>query len=184
MARAPVLLVFALLIAGCGDQEREIARSAERAWTAHRVAERGATISLPPGWGLAGESLTPSLADPFEVFSAGNFPLRHHPGECPHLPSALQDLGEAGVIVSVLEAGDGTRPGGYPARPERFEPHQATSEVACSPARGELHWFTFADGGRNFYGIVAYGPATAAEARADGFEVLTRATYRADAGPN
>ena len=178
----PILL--ALLVAGCGEAEREVARSTEPAWTEHPAPERGATVSLPPGWELARESLTPDLANPHEVFSAGTFALRHHPGQCPHMPSALEDLGAAGVLVSVLERDPGTAGDGYPSRPERFVPHEAPSQVECAPEEGELHWFSFADGGRSFYGLVAYGPAATAGARAQGFEVLTRAVYRANSGPN
>lgn len=184
MTRFLPFVLCAVAIAGCGDAEQEVARSTPPVWTEHPVPERGARVMLPPGWHLASESLTPHLADPYEVFSAANFPLRHHPAQCAQKPSALDDLGPAGVLVSVQERGRGSVGDAYPARPENFAPLPDPGQLECTPAHGELHWYSFADGGRNFYGMVAYGPEATAAARADGFEVLSRAVYAAASGPN
>jgi hypothetical protein len=179
--RSLALLAAALLLSACGATGAATERPAPTPdpWTAHRDASRGYTISVPPGWQVAQESLTPNLSDPREIFSLATFPLRHHASECAHMPSALDDLGDAGALVTVMERGRGSSHGFGP-RPARFGPQEPSSNLECLPSGVEGNWFPFTDGGRAFYGLVAFGPHATAEVRTQAFDVLTRARY--DAG--
>jgi hypothetical protein len=162
---------LALLAAACGVAARPTATS-PAAPAAHR--EHGLVVSLPPGWSAAAESLTPNLTDPREVLAVGTGPLRYRETGCAHVPgSALEDLGPSGALVTLYERARPT--GQVPARPARFGPGLGgpSEASACVPgARFTDHWFMFADQGRAFHVLVAFGPEASAETRAQAWRIL------------
>jgi hypothetical protein len=173
---APIVVAAVLALAGCGEAEIEPRPAA--APPPVQVSGHGLTVSLPPGWQAAPESLTPHLVDPREQLAVATFPLRYRQTECAHMPgSALEDLGPGGAFVTLEERGldPGSAWVGFPARPARFGPSLGgPSEAgACSPsAHFTDHWFTFSDAGRHFHVLVAFGPQTSAEVQQQAWKIL------------
>ena len=167
-------LLAALALAGCGaDAEREaVAQSPQPPRT---YEARGVTVTLPPGWHAATESLTPALTEPREVLVVATFPPQRRDGGCAHVAGALGDLGPSDALVTLLERGYGSDRRVFPQRPERFGPELGGPSEAsqCEPgARFDDHWFTFADGARHFHVLVAFGPQAGAATRAEAWGVL------------
>jgi hypothetical protein len=168
--RLTAVAFAALAFAGCGQLAAQ--PGAARRATAYRA--RGLAVSLPPGWGAAAESLTPNLVAPREVLAVATYPLRYRDSACNHLPgSALEDLGAAGALVTLYER---DRPGAdVPPRPARFGPGLGgpSEASACAPgARFRDHWFEFADHGRAFHVLVAFGPDASAQTQAQTWAIL------------
>jgi hypothetical protein len=183
-AVAPVPLLL-LLVVALGIGAARLARpqaSDEReatptpAWTTTTNAAHGFTVTLPPGWALARESLTPHLLDPREVFSAGTFPLPYDAGGCAHTPY-VPGIGRAGAFVSVEERGRGAK---FPPRPADFA-------AAATPTQGDFaeclgrpvqeFLMEFSDAGRAFHALVALGPDVSAQRRAEAFAILDRLRF-------
>jgi hypothetical protein len=132
------------------------------------------TVRLAPGWRAAGASLTPHLVDPREVLAVGTYPLRYRPGGCAQVAvGALADLGRTGAFLTLQERGIGST--AFPPRPARFGPGLGgpSEAAACVPGgRFEDHWFSFADGGRNFSAEVAFGLHASAATRRAAWRIL------------
>jgi hypothetical protein len=138
-------------------------------WTTYRNDQIGFEVTYPEDWIRAETNLTPQLSQPHEILSLGTYPLQPGGKACidAYLPGdALADLGARDVFVTVQESGAG--PGGFPSRPEVFEPVDARLAVedlpACDPyprlpIRG--WWFAFEDQGRGLYAFLALGPDVA-----------------------
>jgi hypothetical protein len=142
-----------------------------RDWTTTTNAARGFSVSLPAGWALARERLTPKLVDPRELFSAGTFPLHYRPGGCNHMPdAALRSMGPRDGFVSVLESSPSDT---FPPRPRHFRA-QPTTGLECIQNRFETSWLLFADRGRDFYALVVLGRQAPASVRGQAFEILDR----------
>ncbi len=159
-----------LAAAGCGGAGSAPAtRRPLATYSAH-----GVTVRLPPGWRAGGTSLTPHLVDPREVLAVGTRPLRYRPGGCAQVAvGALAALGRTGAFLSLQERGVGSV--AFPPRPTRFGPGLGgpSEAAACVPgARFEDHWLPFADGGRNFYAEVAFGPSASAPTRRAAWRIL------------
>jgi hypothetical protein len=151
-------------------------------WTTYRNEQAGFEVTYPEDWIRAETNLTPQLSQPHEILSLGTYPLQPGGKACidAYLPGdALADLGASDVFVTVQESGAG--PGGFPSRPEVFEPADARLAVedlpACDPyprlpIRG--WWFAFEDQGRGLYAFLALGPdvATGGERWQMAWEVL------------
>jgi hypothetical protein len=173
---APAILAAALL-AGCGTAATPL-RPHATPLPPVEVSRHGLTVSLPPGWQAATQSLTPNLVDPREELSVATFPLRYRPTECAHVPgSALDDLGPGDAFVSLLERGrdPGSTWDGFPARPAHFGPGLGGPSEAsrCTPgARYVDHWFAFTDGGRHFHVLVAFGPAASGKVQRQAWAIL------------
>src|SRR4051794_27192383 len=96
MRRLGPTLALAVALAGCGSG-------------AHRVRHTvhhgdGIRFSVPAGWHVARQSLTPHLTNPHELFTAGTGRLPAAPGRCAQFPSAaLAAMGARDVLVTVQE---------------------------------------------------------------------------------
>jgi hypothetical protein len=152
-------------------------------WTSYRSAQWGYTVSFPANWQRATRSLTPKLTDPREILSLGTVPLRYRPTNCEAFAgSAQQDLGEQDVLLTVQERGIPTPEQGYPEgkidnvgpRPERFGPESGSSPrpTDCPGSQALIQWIDFADAGRHFYALVAFGRSAPAELRRDAYRIL------------
>jgi hypothetical protein len=176
-SRRALLVVAVLALGGCGEAEEIEPRQAAPAPSVE-VSGHGLTVSLPPSWQAATESLTPRLVDPREELAVATFPLRYRQTECAHMPgSALEDLGPGDAFVTVEERGldPGSTWVGFPARPGRFGPSLGgpSEASACVPsARFTDHWFTFSDAGRHFHVMVAFGPQATAAVQREAWAIL------------
>jgi hypothetical protein len=154
-------------------------------WTTTVNTPRGFTVSLPPGWRLAGESLTPGLLDPRELLSAATFPLAYRQGRCNHMPDgALKTMGPADGFVSVQERGGRPRrdPAGFPPRPASFAGQAQQSEgdiAACLGGHPHTreYWMPFSDANRRFYALVVLGPRAPKQTRDEAFAILDRLRF-------
>src|SRR5215212_6447816 len=134
MRRSGALLVLALT--GCGAGAH-----ADR-WAAHRGD--GVTYRVPVSWHVAPRSLTPHLANPRELFTAGTGRLAASGGRCAHLPSAaLAAMSAADVLVTVQErfgSDSDFRP-----RPRRFGldgPSISEADTCAGPRHAfASYWF-------------------------------------------
>jgi hypothetical protein len=171
------LLALVLVVVGCGDAGAGPS-PAPTASPPVEVSEHGLTVSLPPGWQAAKESLTPRLVDPREELAVATFPLRYRKTECAHMPgSALDDLGPGDAFVTLEERGldPGSTWADFPARPARFGPELGgpSEAAACTPgAHFTDHWFGFSDGARHFHVMVAFGPQASAEVQSQAWAIL------------
>lgn len=154
-------------------------------WTTTVDHKRGFEVSIPTGWQLAGESLTPELTDPRELLSAGTFPLRFRESDCSHVPTgALSTMGPTDGFVTVLERGRDPR-----SAWTEFAPRPADFSEKARPERGDVagclrdgsrlaeFWMPFTDEGRHFYAIVVLGPDVPSDIRAQAFEILDRMRF-------
>jgi hypothetical protein len=173
--RSTVLLLVgcALLLAACDDAEPT------SDWHTHRSEQHGYTVSLPPGWHLAKQSLSPSLVEPREILFAASFRIgRRH-----ELCDALARIPPDRALVTLQERtraarGDET----FPPRPASFEPDPRL------PGKSEwpycLHgykkppismldyWFGFRDAGRAFHVFVGVGRKAPEAMRREAFGIL------------
>jgi hypothetical protein len=171
-----VLVCSVVAATACGDDDPGPVPLTHRA--------HGLAVELPPGWHVAGESLTPNLSDPREVLAVSTVPLHPRPTGCAQVGgSALQDMGPRGAFVTLQERG--LEPGsawlGFPARPAHFGPELGGPSEAseCVPtAHFTDHWFGFTDEGRHFHVLVAFGPLATAETRRQAWAILD--TVRVD----
>jgi hypothetical protein len=185
-ALAAIAIVAIALVPAVSDRadERPVAPPAEQ-WATTVNATRGFTISLPPGWQLAPESLTPSLLDPRELFSAATFPLAYRRGPCDHMPTgALKTMGPADAFVSVQERGGTPRRDlvGFPPRPASFATLAETrggdiSACLGSPGKTVEYWRPFSDANRRFYALVVLGTRAPKRIREEAFAVLDRLRF-------
>jgi hypothetical protein len=163
-------LAGTLLVAACGGGDNGPKPVASRQ-TAH-----GITVTLPAGWQRAPRSLTPQLTDPREVVAVGTYKLRYRPTDCAQIAgSALEDLGATDAFVTVQERGRGSSRSGFPARPKHFGPDLggAADASECVPGIQVVdRWLNFADGGRHFYVLVAFGAKASAATRKQAWAML------------
>ena len=144
---------------------------------------RGFTVSLPPGWQLSSESLTPGLADPRELLSAATFPLRFREGRCAHMPDgALMAMGPDDGFVSVQERGGRSSLAGFPPRPASFgaSVEQRDGDIASClghTADTVKYWMPFRDAHRRFYALVVLGRRAPEKIRDDAFAILDRLRF-------
>lgn len=192
-AVAVVVIVVAVpLLRGTGDSdERPVARPGD-GWTTSVDEAHGFEVSVPPGWRLSAESLTPKLTDPRELLSAATFPLRYRDSSCNHVPSgALETMGREDGFVTVLERGrdPGSSWTEFPPRPRSFAD-------GATPERGDVagclggkpsvveYWIPFTDADRHFYAMVVVGPEAPAKVRTNAFEILDRMRFDAAVQPD
>lgn len=182
VALAVMAAVAAVPLLRNGEAERAAAPATPE-WTTTTID--GDAVSLPPGWQLAPESLTPHLVDPKERFSAATFPVRYVEGRCSHLPDgAVGSMRSTDALVSVQErrlddAGQAPAPTFAP-RPPSFEQAAADrSEIGgcLGDDAIETRWIPFADAGRNFYALVVLGRDVAPATRAQAFAILDRLRF-------
>lgn len=186
LAVAAAIVVAAVVLSngpGPAVTDERPATSPAARWTAATNAERGFAVSLPPGWRLSPERLTPSLGDPRELLSAGTFPLRFREAPCGHMPiGALRTMGPEDGFVTLLERGreQRSRWSEFPPRPGRFavgargERRGDVSE--CLGGGPELveFWLPFTDADRHFYAMVVLGSHAPDDVRAEAFAILDR----------
>jgi hypothetical protein len=90
-------------------------------WVVHYDPAHGVTLSYPPTWFRARQSLTPRLADPAELVTLATFPPGTPDGRCAHFPTgALERLEPEGALVSLQERSG--EPVGFPAREGPCQP--------------------------------------------------------------
>jgi hypothetical protein len=126
-------------------------------------------------WHLADYSLTPNLAGPTEVLSLGTYPLRQGGDRCAQIPeNALEDLGRLDAFVSVQRRGGGAA-GAFSPRPTEFtyqwlDRQEGAGFWDCLDRADVdelyLRWGSFAQGGDQYYVIVALGQDAHATVRA------------------
>jgi hypothetical protein len=173
--RRTVLLIMACaLIAACDDDSKSA-----NGWERHRNEHWRYTVSLPPGWHLAKQSLSPGLVEPREILFAASFRLgRRH-----ELCRALAEIPPDRALVTLQERtraarGDPT----FPPRPASFEPDPrlpGTSEWPyCLHGYKEPpiplldYWFGFRDAGRAFHAFVGVGRKAPEDLRREAFGIL------------
>jgi hypothetical protein len=176
MRRAPVtaavIVAACIAVAACGGSAQRPAPTvpAATAYSAH-----GLTVALPSGWRVARTTLTPNLADPRERLTVATFPLSARRNRCAQFPAALSDVGPRDAFVTVQEQSRSTRML-FPQRPTRFGASTGTALTeasACSPdTPSAKRWMSFSDHGRNFYALVAWGPAATLATRDAAFRIL------------
>jgi len=174
-----------------GPDERPATRPADE-WTTTVNKAHGFTVSVPPGWRLSTESLTPELLDPRELMSAATFPLAYRRGRCNHMPDgALRAMGPADGFVTVQERGGNPRASltGFPPRPASFgasveqRPGDATACLGGTPRTFE-YWVPFRDANRRFYTLVVLGRRASQRTRDEAFAILDRLRFDPTALPD
>jgi hypothetical protein len=160
-------------------------RSIESVRTLHD-AEDGFSVSVPDGWVVADENLTPWLMSPSEILSVGTFPLRVSQDprhglrlfDAPVAPQALADMTADDVFLSLQGGGEGA---GFGPRPEHFAPGPCQEAVTgCEPLPDipfRAWWFPFRDAGRGFYLFVAIGSDATPELRDQIWEVANSLVF-------
>ena len=162
-----------------GPDERPATPPAD-VWTTTVNKSRGFTVSLPPGWRLSAESLTPQLLDPRELLSAATFPLAYRHGACNHMPDgALTTMGPTDGFVSVQERGGSPGAAGFPPRPPSFgaSVEQSDGDIASClghSADTREYWIPFRDAHRRFYALVVLGVRAPQRTRDEAFGILDR----------
>lgn len=148
--------------------------------------EDGFTVTVPDGWVVAHENLTPWLLSPSEILSLGTFPLRvsHDPGQglrlfdAPVAPQALAEMTADDVFLSIQGGDEGV---GFGPRPERFAPGPCEEAVTgCEPLPDipfRAWWIPFRDSGRGFYLFVAVGNDATPELREQVWEVANSLVF-------
>ena len=149
-------------------------------------AEHGFSAALPGGWHVAPASLTPHLANPVEILSAGTMDgLRPRDGACGHVAvGAIERMGPRDAFVTVQERFGETM---FPARPARFalaDPQERSDATACAEGEPPLdvYWWEFRDAGRNFHVLVALGREAPRERRVEALALLD--SLRFEPGPD
>jgi len=187
LAVAAVLAVVAIpgvavLSHTAGPDERAATPPVD-AWTTTVNKSRGFTVSLPPGWRLSTESLTPELLDPRERLSAATFPLVYRHGACNHMPDgALREMGPADGFVTVQERGGSPGAAGFPPRPPSFgaSVEQSDGDIASClghSADTREYWIPFRDAHRRFYALVVLGVRAPQRTRDEAFGILDRLRF-------
>lgn len=125
-----------------------------------RYEDQAAAFSVvyPKVWHRAEASLTPSLADPVELFSIASFPLRYRQTDCANMPkSAFEDMGSQDVFVSIQEASGAERNDGFFEK--RSESLRTSKEwrLECVPEGLTSYWIPFRDHDRVFYALAIFG---------------------------
>jgi hypothetical protein len=124
-------------------------------------------VTYPADWIPSDEPINTWVSSPFEILALATYPLRPG-GEAVtdfQLPSdAIDDLGPNDSLIWISEAGDA---GGFPPRPQRFEPSEPCESWTqlCSEPDGRAFdipgvrgwWLGFGDAGRGFYAFVGMG---------------------------
>jgi hypothetical protein len=181
--------VISVISDSAGPDERPATQPAQ-AWTTTVNKQHGFTVSLPPGWALSAERLTPNLSDPREVLSAGTFPLAYRQGGCNHMPDgALRSMGSADGFVSVQERGRRSQGGraGFPPRPASFgayaKPSNGDLAVCLGHSPTVEYWIPFSDGNRLFYALVVLGRRVSDQTRNEAFAILDRLRFDPTAQP-
>jgi hypothetical protein len=147
-------------------------------WMAHDA--HGLRFEIPEGWVLAGESLTPNLAIPTEVFSAATYPMRPGGNRCAHVPEfGIEALGPTDAFVSVQWGP--TRYAQEP-RPDTFTfdwltPAGVNDDVRECLSRTDRYsldiwWSSFLDGGRALLVIIALGDDASDQTRSEVLRIL------------
>src|SRR4051794_612296 len=96
MRRLGPTLALVVALAGCGSGAHRVRR------TVHHGD--GITFSVPAGWHVARQSLTPHLTNPRELFTASTGGLAAAVDGCAQFPSpALAAMGSKDVLVTVQE---------------------------------------------------------------------------------
>jgi hypothetical protein len=175
--------VLSVIPGTAGRAERPATRPAD-AWTTAVNKSHGFTVSLPSGWKLSAESLTPGLTDPRELLSAATFPLAYRQGSCSHMPDgALRSMGPADGFVSVQERGRIAHGGqaGFPPRPASFRADAKPSNGDLAVCVGDIptveYWIPFSDGNRRFYALVVLGRRASEQTRDEAFAILDRLRF-------
>jgi hypothetical protein len=188
MAIAVSAGVISVISDTAGPDERPATRPAD-AWTTTVNKPRGFTLSLPPGWQLSAESLTPDLRDPRELLSAATFPLTYRQGRCAHMPDgALMAMGPTDGFVSIQERGRQASRAGFPPRPASFgaSAEQSDGDIASCLGHTENtveYFIPFSDANRRFYALVVLGARAPQRTRDEAFGILDRVRFDPTAQP-
>ena len=131
--------------------------------------------AAPSTWAIAGESLTPGLTSPTEVFSAGTFPLRPGGEMCGHVPeNALRDLGPTDVFVSVQIGSVPNRERPSFFDDTNFPPTELLLDARLCSERPDLdiRFESFDLDGTGAWLLVAFGPEADHTSRSQVWAVL------------
>ena len=165
--------VTLLLAARPQPVERE--HTATPRWERYSVPRYGVDVSLPPGWHLAAQTLTPRLLDPREIVSATTFAPGAPIAGCAMFPAAaIRRMGPTDALVSVQERGRGS-----PRGVQRLMPDTPRLNLAdCVGAfGGSLTWTDLGHGPRNLTALVAFGAGASRTVRGDAYAILDRMRF-------
>jgi hypothetical protein len=171
-----LLVICAFLPAACDDDSESAS-----GWERHRNEHWGYTVSLPAGWHLAKQSLSPTLVDPKEILFAATFRI----GRGHELCQALARIPPDRAIVTLQERARAARDDPtFPSRPASFEPDPRLPGKSEWPycLRGYKeppipmldYWFGFRDAGRAFHVFVGIGKEAPQDLRREAFGILDR----------
>jgi hypothetical protein len=175
-ARPVVALVLVALVATGAliTRPHEQERVATPPWPT--TTKHGVKVTLPSGWFVAQETLTPRLSQPREVLSVATFPLAYAEGRCNHQPDgAAARMTPRDAFITLQER----RAGGlFGPRPARFRPALGSRLYSCLPATEGL-MFEFSDAGRSFHALVYIGREASQRTKAQAFQILDRMEIQA-----
>jgi hypothetical protein len=143
-------------------------------WRTHVDEGRRLSARIPPGWAVAGESLTPALADPVEILSIGTGAFKPGGERCAHVPErTLEALGSEDAFVTLVEFETGR---GLPPRPADLlaAPGEEPESRGCLANADRLDYrvIPFTEAGRDFYLYLAFGARVTDERRREAAELL------------
>lgn len=129
-------------------------------------------VDVPDGWKVADDDLTPQLASPREVLTAGTGPFPAGGDTCHTLPQRAMNAFDAdGAMVTIQAGGDtGLRP--KPARWQWDDGSDTPTERCLDDPGAEHRLFTFRLHGQPYHAYITLGRHAPPQRRAEALDVL------------
>jgi hypothetical protein len=176
---AAAALLLAVTGAGCGGDESVPSRGD------HESRGAGVRVTLPSGWRVAREAVSPKLFDPREILSVGTFPLRYRPSDCEAFAGgAQQDLGPSDAFLTIQEGGAPIE--SITSRPKRFRATDMARARAidCPGTDARMYRLRFRDAGRSFLVYLGLGSSTPHVARTQALDILNSLRFDPSVKPD
>ncbi|MEA2408399.1 MAG: hypothetical protein QOE69_2518 [Thermoleophilaceae bacterium] len=183
-----LVALIAVAFAGCGAQPAAAPPAADPGF--YENAQRGYSVTIPPGWHRAERKLT-VLTDPVELLVAATY--RTEAGaEANCGPIGFRGFDAHQVLVMVLERGRDPASGwpDFPPRPAHFAFEQGMSSEFADCLRTTRHiplkdhWFRFTDAGRHFHVLVVIGADVPPGSEAEAYRLLDSLRFDASVKPD